>query len=204
MYPNPQAFVTADAGSNMIVNEDSSILLDGSNSWGHPELDEYTWHIGETVTLTGEQVYYLFSTPGEYTVELTVNSIEGYSHTDIIKVTIRDTTKPRAEAGEELTINLGEEASFNASECYDNGCIEEILWDFGDGTNYTGDSCSHIYSEAGTYTVTVTVKDAGGNTETDTTIVTVVQQSTGIPLSNEHWILGLITALILLYMSKKN
>jgi len=120
MYPNPQAYVTAEAGGNMMVNEDSSVLLDASNSWGYPEIDEYTWHIGETVTLSGEQVNYLFSTPGEYTVELTAYTPEGLSHTDIIKVTVRDTTKPRAEAGEELNINVGEEASFSASGCYDN------------------------------------------------------------------------------------
>ena len=33
-------------------------------------------------------------------------------------------------------------------------------WDFGDGTTGTGESVNHIYPDAGTYDVTLTVSDA--------------------------------------------
>lgn len=45
-------------------------------------------------------------------------------------------------------------------------------WDFGDGTTGTGANPSHAYSEAGTYTVTLTVQNAAG-TDTRTYEVTV-------------------------------
>lgn len=47
------------------------------------------------------------------------------------------------------------------------------LWDFGDGTTSTAINPSHVYFPVGTYTITLTVTDGGGltDTHTDTYIV---------------------------------
>ena len=54
------------------------------------------------------------------------------------------------------------------------GSISSWSWDFGDGGTSTGQYPSHVYSTAGTYTVSLTVSGPGGsNTDTQTADVTV-------------------------------
>ncbi len=53
----------------------------------------------------------------------------------------------------------------------DDGTITGYAWTFGDTTTGTGVSPGHTYSEAGTYTVTLTVTDNNGATGSATTTV---------------------------------
>jgi len=74
-----------------------------------------------------------------------------------------------------------------------------FLWDFGDGTNSTKSSPSHLYNSSGTYTVTLTVTDNASQTATWNTTVTVsAGGGGGIDLFNlvlMLLIIGLIAAI---------
>jgi PKD repeat protein len=48
------------------------------------------------------------------------------------------------------------------------------LWDFGDGRTSTEEDPEHIYDEAGTFTITLTVTDEGGEIGTKTDIITIL------------------------------
>ncbi|WP_159433625.1 PKD domain-containing protein [Agrococcus sp. Marseille-P2731] len=54
------------------------------------------------------------------------------------------------------------------------GPVASYAWDFGDGGSATGETASHTYDEAGTYTVSLTVTDAKGLTDTTDREVSVV------------------------------
>ena len=55
---------------------------------------------------------------------------------------------------------LGDEMIFDASECQDpDGNIISYRWDFGDGNTSSGCRAHHIYSDKGTFIVTLTVRD---------------------------------------------
>jgi len=57
----------------------------------------------------------------------------------------------------------GDELIFDASECQDpDGNIISYHWDFGDGNTSTGCKARHVYSESGTFIVTLTVRDDDG------------------------------------------
>ncbi|GAH14381.1 unnamed protein product, partial [marine sediment metagenome] len=72
-----------------------------------------------------------------------------------------------ASAGETYQGSVGKEITFNGSNSSDlDGTITEWFWDFGDGTNGTGEITSHNYSTPGTYNVTLTVTDNKGDTGT--------------------------------------
>ncbi|HEY4827999.1 MAG TPA: PKD domain-containing protein [Solirubrobacteraceae bacterium] len=53
-------------------------------------------------------------------------------------------------------------------------------WNFGDGTSATGPSVVHTYGKAGSYNVTLTATDRGGNTQTLTETIQVLG-SNGLP-----------------------
>ena len=59
---------------------------------------------------------------------------------------------------------------FNVSGSYDpDGFIVAYEWVFGDGNTSSGLNPTHIYAQNGTYTVTLTVTDNEGATNTSTT-----------------------------------
>jgi len=57
-----------------------------------------------------------------------------------------------------------------------DGSIVSYLWDFGDGTSATGVSASHIYMDDGNFTVTLTVKDDKGATDSTAAVKTVLNR----------------------------
>ena len=79
----------------------------------------------------------------------------------------KDTIDPVASAGPDIVTIEGCVVGFDGSRSSDNFGVKEYLWDFGDGTTGTGKISEHTYSAAGTYTVTLTVTDESGNSDTD-------------------------------------
>nr|WP_198151577.1 PKD domain-containing protein [Kibdelosporangium sp. MJ126-NF4]CEL16590.1 Chitinase [Kibdelosporangium sp. MJ126-NF4]CTQ89059.1 Chitinase (EC 3.2.1.14) [Kibdelosporangium sp. MJ126-NF4] len=72
--------------------------------------------------------------------------------------------------------------SFDASGSSDpNGSISSYAWKFGDDQTGTGATPSHTYSQAGTYTVELTVTDNEGKTDTETKQVTAGKQQGQAP-----------------------
>ncbi|MCH8986671.1 PKD domain-containing protein, partial [Patescibacteria group bacterium] len=51
--------------------------------------------------------------------------------------------------------------------------VESYLWEFGDGETSTEANPAHIYKQAGTYTVRLTITSTDGKTYTETTIIEV-------------------------------
>ncbi|MFI0351479.1 PKD domain-containing protein [Actinomadura sp. 9N407] len=71
--------------------------------------------------------------------------------------------------------------SFNASASDDpDGTITTYDWDFGDGENATGATPDHVYDQAGTYTVKLTVTDDRGSSDSAQQSVTVAPDQVGI------------------------
>lgn len=90
-------------------------------------------------------------------------------------ITVVDTIDPVAEIGSDFEIDEDTVASYDATDSYDNSEIVYFNWSFGDGTTLDGTDTtpSHTYQDPGIYTVTLTVTDSGGNTDTAEITVTV-------------------------------
>jgi carboxypeptidase T len=79
-------------------------------------------------------------------------------------------------------VTNGLAATFTDSSTDSDGSIASRAWNFGDGTTSTATNPSKTYAAAGTYSVSLTVTDNGGATNTKTSSVTV--GSTGTVLEN--------------------
>lgn len=73
------------------------------------------------------------------------------------------------------TPSVGDQVTFDASDSFDpDGTIESWNWNFGDGTNGTGEIVNHVYSTQGNFTVTLTVIDNDDVNHTMTDDITVL------------------------------
>lgn len=73
----------------------------------------------------------------------------------------------------ELTAVTGTAITFSGAFSTDNDRIESYAWNFGDGLTGDGVNFSHTYTNAGIYTVTLTVTDRSGNSNIAEAYVTV-------------------------------
>jgi len=167
---------TAHAGLDQTVNEDTPMKFDGSASSDNIGIVSYTWMFMDMTpqTLTGVNPTYTFTIPGVYTVTLTVRDAAGNYATDTTLITVLDVTAPIADAGDNQAVTEGTPINLSAGDSSDNVGIVSYEWDFGDGTHETGETATHTYTGPGNYTVTLTVKDAAGNSETDSINITVL------------------------------
>ncbi|OYT50227.1 hypothetical protein B6U83_00685 [Thermoplasmatales archaeon ex4484_36] len=150
----------------------------------------YWFGRGEEVNAT-----LLESTPGRWQREISipVNSTEALHYRVAFSdgvgvvwggredVEVLDTIPPVARAGEDMTVVVGERVTFNASSSSDNIGIVEYSWSCSElpTMNLSGPAPSYTFTEAGTYNVTLTVRDAAGGTASDTIEVKVVEREGG-------------------------
>lgn len=180
----------AKAGNDQNVDEDSLAKFDASDSEDNNGIATYEWTFTDVAmqTLNGKNPTYNFASPGTYKVTLRVTDSAGNSATDTVTITVQDITKPVANAGSNRTVTEHIAITLDGGASSDNVGIVRYEWDFGDGTIGTGVISVHTYADPGTYTATLTVRDAAGNTDADTISVTVVATQT-FPM----WIIGAMT-----------
>ena len=86
---------------------------------------------------------------------------------------------PFANAGGPYYGFVNETITFDGSSSNDSdGSVVSYNWNFGDGTTGSGVNTSHIYFNIGNYTVTLTVIDNLGASNSDTTYVVIYDFST--------------------------
>jgi len=156
----------------------SPVKFDGSGSTADGTIVSYAWNFGDGNTGTGVSPNHTYAAAGTYTVSLTVTDDAGETSTDTAMAEIESAPNvpPIADPNGPYNGTVGSLVTFDGSGSSDpDGTIVSYSWDFGDGNTNTGltPSNSHTYAAAGTYTVSLTVTDDGGATNSDTTTATI-------------------------------
>ena len=121
------------------------------------------WDFGDRTTGTGVIVDHVYADNGVYTVTLTVTDNDDANGSATASKNVSNRAPVASFTESATVVAQGEMISFDASGSYDpDGTIVAYLWDFGDGNAATDVTVDHAYSEAGTYTVTLTVTDDDG------------------------------------------
>ena len=142
---------------------------------GEPAGATYAWDFGDGTTGTGTSVTHRYTRGGTFAVTLRVTSDAGLTATTARQITI-STTLPAGSANfvfSPTDPHTGDNVFFNAS----SSTITDgsYAWDFGDGTRGSGVNPIHSYGQARTYTVSLTVRNALGQSATISKTVTVVE-----------------------------
>jgi len=126
----------------------------------------YFWDFGDGATTMGVTASHSYADDGIYTVTLTVTDDDGAVGSTNATKTVLNRPPVASFTENATTVLIGEVIHFDASTSYDqDGSIISYLWDFGDGTNGTGVAVDHSYADNGTYTVTLTITDDDGATD---------------------------------------
>ncbi|MDD5213581.1 MAG: PKD domain-containing protein [Candidatus Gracilibacteria bacterium] len=180
IYINSRAPVADIATSIPYTNKPNYVLLDATKSYDPDFVDDgklkYTWTIdGEKVQLENPNYnssvgYYTFSSKGDHSIVLEVVDPDGINDIKKSKLTIASllsvdfVTFPKVPRTKGVIKFIADSKDANYFE-----------WDFGDGNKNTSvsNSITYIYSKAGSYNMTLKVKNAEGETTTYTKSVYV-------------------------------
>ena len=167
--------VAAFTENTTSVSENEAIAFDASGSYD-PDgtIVSYYWKFGDGTTATGVSIAHAYSQDGTYTVSLTVTDDDG--KTDATTATMAVLNKaPVASFTESAEVTTtGDNIAFDASGSYDpDGTIVSYYWNFGDGNSATGITVNYAFDHRGTYTVTLTVTDNNGATDSETKTITI-------------------------------
>jgi PKD repeat protein len=133
------------------------------------------WDFGDGTRSTDLFVVHTYTSPGKYTVKLTVSN-NGGSDTMVREdfITVTGGTPPKAQFAAYPTDGTAPLAVTFLD--LSRGLPDSRQWDFGDGTTSTEVNPVHTYENPGKYTVTLTVaNDAGTDAATKTNFVTVTE-----------------------------
>ena len=137
--------------------------------------------IAYSLSTLGQQKIYI-NPDGSYTLDRSKAVSHRIEEENYFRIgVLKDTTAPTASISNGSALQSTENYSirFDASASTDNFGIQRYAWDFGDGSTGWGSTATHAYSEAGEYTVTLTVTDYSGNTDTATIQVTILSPDDG-------------------------
>lgn len=158
-----------------INNDGATLYATTSTSFSASSTDPlglnlgYSWDFGDGHTATGASVSHTYNSAGNFTLRVTATNTASQSSTATQQLTVLTpaVTTPTITSSSTLP-TVGQAVSFAGGASSAKGLALSYLWAFGDGSTGTGSRVTHTYTSAGTYAVSLTVRDSNGNSATST------------------------------------
>ena len=163
------------------VNQDIFFDATASRPATGRTIASYAWNFGDGNTASGSLVTHRYSAPGAYSVTLTVTDDAGTADVETKTLQVGPVVGAQPDANMDCTsgnATTGRPVQCNASGSLpgSGATIVSYTFNWGDGSGdfvETNPVQSHLYRQAGTFTVTMTVRDSLGRTDTIQVSVTV-------------------------------
>jgi gliding motility-associated-like protein len=165
VYDKPAvAFVATGALSGCTPH---SVQFSSTVTANSPGTVNYSWDFGDGTTGTGANPAHTYTTPGTYSILLTVTNGAGCVQTAVQNAYIIARPVAKANFTASQSYFCSAPAIVNFSNIATGGSSPyTVNWDFGDGGTGFGGSISHTYATGGVFTVKQVVTDIYGCTDT--------------------------------------
>jgi PKD repeat protein len=167
-----------DIAPTVVAAGNCANLACSFDATGSGDLDgtivSYDWTFGDGGTGTGVNPVHTYAATGTYLAHVTATDDQGATATDTVTVTGTAANIPPVSSFTRSCTDLS--CNFDAGASTDpDGTIVSYAWDFGDHTTSNLPVQSHDYARGGTFTVSLTVTDDRGATNTSSGPVTVTK-----------------------------
>lgn len=176
--PSNQAPVAIASASPQSGGVPLEVNFTGDNSTDDVAVVAYQWDFKDgSPTATDANPTHTFTVAGTYVVSLTVEDGEGLTNSTTLTIVAGSEGNEAPVAVINATPESGSaplEVVFNGSNSTDDVGVETYLWDFGDGSPTVSEvSPTHTFEMQGSYSVTLTVEDIEGLSDTETQTIVV-------------------------------
>lgn len=160
-----------EVGFNLEVESDDNDALN------------YNWDFGDDEgTSAQSSPSYVYDEAGTYEVSVTVSDSSGQSDTATTEIVVEEAPNEPPTIDQIISpeeAEVGDNVMFTviAFDDVDSTRDLQYAWDFDDGSTGTGISATNSFSEEGTYDVSVTVTDTGGESTTESAVIQVTDPS---------------------------
>jgi len=132
------------------------------------------WTFGDSTSDTAKNATHLYTTTGQFTVQLSVVGPGGSDISETISITVRDST-PAARFGyTPISGVVPLNVTFSDSS---TGVITSRKWTFGDSKSDTAKNPKHTYTTTGKFPIVLTVSGPGGADTSEIVYITVTDST---------------------------
>ncbi|MBI2138080.1 tandem-95 repeat protein [Candidatus Woesearchaeota archaeon] len=167
--------IAAFSLSSAIIAEASSVSVNATQSSDNTSIANFTFDFGDgnISSSASPLITHAYYNNGSFNVTVTISDEAGLANGTQRELTVSDGSPTANFTISNNTPVEDAQVNFTGTSATPSDAIVLFNWDFGDGSSSSLQNSSHIFSANGTFTVTFTITDSDGSTDSETRQINV-------------------------------